>query len=51
MDMLMLILLIMFAGLVIYQLLYNPYIHLVVGSLMTDVQNLFKKITTRSRKK
>jgi hypothetical protein len=51
MDMLILILLSMFAGLVIYHLLYNPYIHLVVGSLMTDVQNMFKKITTWSRKK
>jgi len=51
MDMLILIMLSMFAGLVVYHLLYNPYIHLVVGSLMTDVQNLFKKITTKSRKK
>jgi hypothetical protein len=43
MDMLMLVLLIMFLGLVVYNLLYNPYIHLVVGSLMTDVQKFFNK--------
>ena len=34
----------MFAGYVAYHLLHNPYIHLVVGSLITDLQNFIRKL-------
>ena len=44
MDMFILMMLIMFAGLVVYHMLYNPYVHLVVGSILTDIQNFIRKI-------
>ena len=49
MDMLILMLGILFLGFVLYQFLYNPYIHLVVGSLMTDVVNFIKSILKKGK--
>ena len=52
MDMFLMIIIPIFIGYVLYELWYNPYIHLVIGGLMTDVLNFFKKKnTTKKRKK
>jgi len=48
--MLILILGILFLGFVLYQFLYNPYIHLVVGGLMTDIQKLYKSLKEKIKK-
>lgn len=37
--MFLLIIISLFLGYVLYQLLYNPYLHLVLGSIMSDVKD------------
>jgi len=39
MDMFLLTIISLFLGYVLYQLLYNPYLHLVLGSIMSDVKD------------
>ena len=52
MDMYLMILLPVFLGFVLYELWYNTYVHLVIGSILTDITNMFKKKnTTKTRKK
>ena len=49
MDMFLLVVLSIFVGFVINEILNNAYIHLVVGSIMTDIQKFFKKLTKRGK--
>ena len=49
MEMFTVIILSIFLGYVIYELLNNAYVHLVVGSIMTDVQKFFKRFLKRGK--